>query len=142
METWGNMFHLDLIERLGGRCPGNPPTVDPLPIKTGETGEICRKKFGMRSLVSSRRTFPALLLGWKEQLGHWPFQGVRQAFEAVEGWAALAAFDEIEEVQRYGCLLRKLFLRHAPRMPDLAQPRAELLPKSAHSFESSESPPR
>lgn len=68
----------------------------------------------------------------KEQLGHGPLKGARQAFKAVKGGASLAPFDEIEEVQGNRRLLRKLFLRQVLRMSDLAQPRAELLPKCAH----------
>jgi len=86
----------------------------------------------MRPLAGIGRLSAARFLRRQEQLGHGPLQGARQAFEAVERRPALAPFNEVEKVQGHGCLLRKLFLRQALLVSDLAQPRAELLPKSTH----------
>ncbi len=124
------MFHLDLIFRLGGRCPGKPPTVDI--YKECGNGRNLPEKICNAVFNGRLRLFPALFLWCKEQLGHRPLQGARQPLQAVERGSTLAPFDEIEEIQGHGRFLRKLFLRQALRASDLAQPRAELLPKSAH----------
>jgi hypothetical protein len=78
------------------------------------------------------------VLGWKKKLGHRLLKGFGKAFETVKGRATLAPLDEIEEIQRNGCFLRKLFLRQAAPLSDLPQPRPKLLPKSAHLCESSQ----
>jgi hypothetical protein len=94
-----------------------------------------------KSSASTKRLLSALLLGRYEEFGDGVFQCPSQAFKTVEGRSSLPPLDEVEEVQGHGRLLRKLFLRHLLREPDLTQPRTELFSKSTHTFESSETAP-
>ena len=82
-------------------------------------------------------SLPGFFLGRKEQFGDGLFEGAGQAFEAVKGRATFAPLNEIEEVEREGRLLRKLLLGQVLRLPDFAQPCAEVFAKNAHLCESS-----
>ena len=79
----------------------------------------------------------ALLLDRNEEIGNWLSKRYGEAFEAIKGGTSLPTLDEIEEVQRDRCLLRKFFLRQSLRQSEFAQSSAELLSKNAHLCESS-----
>jgi hypothetical protein len=120
-ETSPNIGEPVLGAHLAQKC---------IQLSSVQEGEISRKKIVI--LLS-----PPLFLGRKEEFGNGLFQGTGQAFEAVEGRATLAPLDEIEKVERDRCPLRKLLLGQVLRLPDFAQPCAEVFTKSAHLCESS-----
>ncbi len=66
-------------------------------------------------------------------------EGLCETLKTIERRATLTAFDKIKEIEGERSLFRKLFLRQALCLSDLAQPRAELPAKSAHLSESSQS---
>ena|ERR1700733_15413297 len=72
-------------------------------------------KTRLSTLCRLRWPSSPLLLDRNEEFGNWLSKRFGETFEAIKGWTSLPTLDEIEEVQRDGCLLRKLFLRQSLR---------------------------